>query len=148
MDRSAFWLLIGDVDRGLLRSGDAEVAVEPLVEALAGHSEADIRDFEDLLSQCLHDIDGRIYAEQAGESGRSGDGFLYARCYVVACGKAHYEKVLADPEKMPKSLDEWCEPLLYTAQRAWAAATGRDEEEWDHVAPTSYETGSNGANWR
>ena len=83
----------------------------------------------------LYDIDGESYADNAGESGQSGDGFLYARCYVVGCGKALYEEVKADPGKMPKSLDEWCEALLYTSQRAWAVVTGRDEEEWDHSSP-------------
>jgi Protein of unknown function (DUF4240) len=147
MDQSAFWRLIGKIDRAALRDGDDEGAVEPLVEALAGCGEADIREFENLLSQCLYDIDGQAYADQAGQSGQSGDGFLYARCYVVAKGRKHYDAVRADPTKMPKSLDEWCESLLYVAPQAWAAATGNDEEAWDHDTPVSYETGSNKANW-
>jgi hypothetical protein len=118
-----------------------------LVEALAEYGEAEIKQFEDILAQCLHDIDGRAYADQAGVSGQSSDGFLYARCYVVARGKKHYDSVKADPTRMPKSLDEWCESLLFVAQQAWAAATGEDEESWDHHAPVSYETGSVKANW-
>lgn len=147
MDQTAFWKLIAKIDRSALRDGDEEGAVEPLVEALAECDEADIRAFENHLTQCLYDIDGQTYADQAGESGRSGDGFLYARCYVVAKGKKHYDALKADPSQMPKSLDEWCEPLLYVAQRAWASATGNNEEAWDHAAPVSYETGSNKANW-
>ena len=147
MDQAAFWRLIDKIDRDALRDGDEEGAVEPLIEALAEHPESDIRDFENILAQCLFDIDGEVYADEAGESGQSADGFLYARCYVVARGKKHYDLVKADPSKMPKSLDEWCEALLYVAQQAWAAATGNDEEAWDHDAPVSYETGSNKANW-
>ena len=147
MDQSTFWLLIGKIDRDALRDGDEEGALEPLVEALAEYGEAEIKEFENILAQCLYDIDGRAYADQAGESGRSGDGFLYAACYVVARGKKHYDSVKADPAKMPKSLDEWCEPLLSVAQQAWAAATGNDEESWDHNAPVNYETGSNKVNW-
>ena len=147
MDQSEFWRLIGKIDRSALRDGDDDGAVEPLIEALAEYPEPEIKEFESILAQCLYDIDGENYADQAGESGQSGDGFLYARCYVVARGKKHYDAVKADPAKMPKSLDEWCESLLYVAQRAWAAATGEDEESWDHDAPVSYETGCNKANW-
>jgi hypothetical protein len=132
-----FWSLIGKIDRDALRDGDEEGAVEPLVEALAEHGEEEMKKFENILAQTLHDIDGRAFADQAGESGRSADGFLYARCYVVARGKGHYDSVKADPTRMPKSLEEWCESLLYVAQQAWTAATGEDEESWDHHAPVS-----------
>jgi hypothetical protein len=147
MDESAFWRLIGKTDRGALRDGDEVGAVEPLVEALAEYDEAEIKEFENILAQCLYDIDDPAYADEAGESGRSGDGFLYARCYVVAMGKKHYDSVKADPARMPKSLDEWCKSLLYVPQKAWAAATGGEPESWDHVPLVSYETGINKANW-
>lgn len=147
MDQSDFWRLIAKIDRAALRDGDDDEAVEPLIEALAGQSESEIREFENILAQCLYDIDGRVYADEAGESGESGDGFLYARCYVVAKGRKHYESVKAAPSKMPKSLDEWCESLLYAAQHAWSIATGNGEETWDYHAPVSYETGSNAAQW-
>jgi hypothetical protein len=147
MDQTKFWALIGKIDRSALRSGDEDGAVEPLIEALAKHSEEDILEFENILAQSLYDIDGRVYADAAGESGGSVDGFLYARCYVVANGKKYYEAVRADPTKMPKTLDEWCEPLLSVAQTAWAAATGKDEESWVSDTPVSYETGSNEPGW-
>jgi hypothetical protein len=147
MDQTAFWRLIGRIDRGAFRDGDEEGAVEPLVESLAECSEADIKEFENILAQCLYDLDGQAYADQAGESGQSDDGFLYSRCYVVARGQKHYDAVKADPTKMPKSLDNWCESLLFVAQHAWASATGKEEDAWDHHAPVCYETGSNKANW-
>jgi len=147
MNQSEFWRLIGKIDLGALCDGDEEGAVKPLGEALAECSEGEIHEFENILAQCLYDIDGEVYADEAEESGQSGDGFLYARCFVVAKGKQHYDAVKADPTKMPKSLDEWCESLLYVSQRAWAVATGEDEESWDHQSPVSYETGSNSANW-
>ena len=147
MDQSEFWRLIGEIDRDALGDGDDEGAVEPLVEALTQHADTGIKEFENILAQCLYDLDGQAYADQAGDSGQSDDAFLYARCYVVASGKKQYDSVKADPTKMPKSLDEWCESLLYVAQQAWAVTTGRDEESWDHHAPVSYETGSNKANW-
>jgi len=48
---------------------------------------------------------------------------------------------------MPTSIDEWCEPLLYAARRAWAESTGNDMDSWTHEGPLSYETGSNQAKW-
>lgn len=81
--------------------------------------------FEDVLTECLYDLDGEAYADAAGESGKSRDRFLYARCYVVAAGEKFYEKVEDNPSKMPTSIDEWCEPLLYAACRAWAEALRR-----------------------
>jgi len=62
----------------------------------------------------------------------------------VGAGKEHYHRVLAMPSLMPKSLDEWLEPLLFVAANAYEEATG---EEWDHVTPVSWETGSNKAGW-
>jgi hypothetical protein len=147
MDQPTFWNLIGGIDQATLLRGDDEAAVEPLIEALAEFDESEIKSFQDTLAQCLYDLDGRAYADQAGESGKSDDGFLYARCYVVARGEKFYNGVKADPSRMPGSLDQSCESLLYAAQQAWAAATGRDEEAWDHLTPVSYETGSNKANW-
>ena len=150
MDQSTFWRLIDLIDNGALQAGDEEAAVAPVIEALAKYTEADIQGFQDILAQCLYDIDGQAFADQAGKSGQSGDGFLYARCYVVAKGKKHYEAVKMNPMEMPESLDEWCESLLYVAQHAWAAATGKDGDAWSgwsYHAPVSYETGSNKANW-
>jgi hypothetical protein len=46
---------------------------------------------------------------------------------------------------MPKSVDEWLEPLLYVAQIAFESRSAR---EWDYNARFDYETGSNAAQWR
>ena len=142
MDESVFWKLIAEIDREALREDDEETAVEPLVAALAKTSEAEIKAFEDILAQRLYDLDGPAWAD--GDSGQSGDGFLYVRCYVVAMGKKFYDSVQADPKKTPK--DAWCESLLAITRQAWAAL-GNDEDAWDYQSPVNYETGSNKANW-
>jgi len=147
MDRATFWRLIDTIDRVALRSGDEDGAVQPLIEVLEAYGEKELQEFENLLTECLYDIDSEAHADAAGESGKSGDGFLYARCYVVASGETYYQGVLRDPATMPKSIEEWCEPLLYVARRAWAASTSNDEESWEHEGPLSYETGSNAAKW-
>jgi hypothetical protein len=142
-----FWRYISAIDRGALRVGDEEGAVRPLQAALEKLPAKDLEAFEDLLARKLHDLDGEVFAKNAGDSGRSDDGFLYARCYVVASGREHYEEVRSDPRKMPKSMEQWCEALLFAHVRAWAEATGRDESEWDHVPCVSYESFSNKGLW-
>jgi Protein of unknown function (DUF4240) len=147
MDRARFWSLITLIDRSALGDGDEEAAIAPLTDALAKLPEAEIAGFAEQLAQVLYDLDGEAFANHAGESGGSGDGFLYARCFVVARGEQHYQRVLADPTAMPQSLDDWCESLLYVPRHAWARVTGGAAEDWDHETSVSYETGSNTAKW-
>ena len=148
MTENEFWSLISEVNVAALHSGAEDDAVQPLIEKLATVQPNEIEEFEDCLSRHLYLLDGQVYADSAGKSGKSGDGFLYARCFVVASGKAFFEGVLADPAKFPSSIDEWCEPLLYVAQRAWSEVTGKPEEYWDYIASVSYETGSNKEKWK
>ena len=131
------------VDRDVLLD-DEEEAVEPLVNALAKVSPEDIGGFAEVLAQRLYALDGRKYADEAGESKGSDDAFLYARCFVVAQGESYYRSVLADPTRMPKSLQQWCEPLLEVASIAHEGATGEPREFETSV---SYETGSHRAQW-
>lgn len=148
MTREDFWTHIEQIDRDALNDGDEDAAIAPLEGRLSKLSPAELEDFEDHLSQCLFAIDGRAYAKESGESGGSDDAFLYARCFVVAQGRQHYDAVLKDPSRMPKTLDGWCEALLYPHRRAWANTTGIDESEWSYDASVSYETGSNEQLWR
>jgi len=147
MDETAFWNLIAHIDVAALESGDEEGAVVPLQQVLEGLTENELDAFDELLAQQLYNIDGKMYADNAGESAGSDDGFLYARCYVVARGRDYYERVKQDPRQMPKTLDQWCESLLYPHRNAWANLTGRDVSESPFTASVSYETGSNRALW-
>jgi hypothetical protein len=143
MDEQVFWKWIGLIDPETVEEDEYE-AVEPLIAALAKSSVAEIEAFEEHLAQKLYALDGRRYADQAGESSNSDDGFLYARCFVVAQGEAHYRRVLADPTRMPKSSTEWCEALIAIGSTALQRATGGAGEIETTV---SYETGSNRAQW-
>ncbi len=147
MSNDEFWKLITLVGIEAFNEGDEESAVETLTEALANKNEKEIEEFEEILSQYLYKLDGKNWCDESGESSDSGDGFLYARCYVVARGKNFYEAVLKNPSLMPKSADEWAESLLSVAAGAWAEATGNDEDDFDLFASVSYETGSNDAQW-
>ncbi|MDR3158481.1 MAG: DUF4240 domain-containing protein [Zoogloeaceae bacterium] len=147
MDIDNFWRLTENIDQGALGSGDEALAVAPLIAALAKLSCKKIRAYEERLCQLLYNLDGENFAAHAGESGESDDGFLYARCHVVAKGRDNYQMVLSNPENMPRTLDQWCEPLLTVAAEAWAQKTGHSPEDWDFAASVCYETGSNLAQW-
>jgi hypothetical protein len=148
MNEIEFWNLISLIDVAALDDGDEDAAIEPLEQALMGKSENELFEFEERLSQQLYAIDGLVFADNGGESGGSDDGFLYARCYVVAKGQAFYSAVKADPTKMPKSSDQWCETLLSPHRNAWAALTGGDPDDWPFSASVSYETASNPMLWK
>ena len=147
MNREEFWKLISLVDIPALDSGDENAALVPLERALASEDETNLESFEEHLSQCLYSLDGAVYAENAGESRGSDDAFLYARCYVVAKGQAHYEAVLGKPELMPKTLEHWCEALLYCHHNAWANLKEGAASDWTFDASVSYESGSNEELW-
>ena len=93
-----FWNIIKNIDNSkldLLEEDDyPEELMEPLILALSKLDEKNIKGFEEKLSEFLYALDGEIYANNAGESGESGDGFLYARCWIVAKGKKYYEPII------------------------------------------------------
>lgn len=144
MTEGDFWELIETIDDEALFDGDEDAAVEPLIEALTELKPKKIQAFQEHLAKALYRLDGQAWAEHAGDSGGSSDGFLYVRCFVVACGREIYEEVLAEPAKMSEYADEWCEGLLSAAEEAWLERTG---EEWEFETTVSYETGSNEEQW-
>ena len=147
MTEDEFWTLIDHVDVDALRGGDDKSAAEPLIQALAPLGSDIIYQFEEQLAQVLYRLDGERFADNAGRSGQSGDGFLYARCFVVGCGREEFQAVLANPENMPTSLDDWFEPLLFAGENAWALSTGSDPEDFNCTTSVCYETGSNESQW-
>ena len=147
MTQEEFWNLIGLIDLGALEQQDEEAAVSLLVIALANMSTPDIENFYSYLSHALYEIDGEIYADNAGDSGGSDDAFLYARCYVVARGEEFYNSVKNDPSQMPQDIEQWCESLLYVAPKAWGQISGSEPNEWEFSPEVSFETGRNISQW-
>ncbi len=141
-----FWKLLETIDSTALDSGegDADDALAPLIDAISKLKVTEIESFEEHLARVLFTLDGKAYADNCG---KSDDGFLYARCFVVGMGKQFYERVVANPSDMPKSSDQWLEPLLSVASQGWAKVTGNYEEDWDHKSTVSYQTGSNSDQW-
>lgn len=144
MNETDFWQLISKIDADALRSGDEDAAIEPLTATLQELDPTALMEFQELLAQSLYKLDGKIYADNAGESGTSDDGFLYCRCFVVGCGRETFLATLANPALMPKSLDEWFEPLLSCAGEIFCDVSDDDSGIETSV---SYETGSNKSQW-
>jgi uncharacterized protein DUF4240 len=133
--------------------GDDDKVVEPAVKALAAMPEAEIAAFQNTLTAKLFALDGRAWARESGELIWWGeddfltvDGFLYARCVVVANGQEYFDAVLSDPSQMPKDVE--FESLLLVAPTAYERKTGRSGDEVRDLSDVSYETFSNSEAWQ
>ena len=148
MDEATFWSLIDRFDWSKEEDDDI---IEPTVVALALLPDSQIQGFQQVLARRLYALDGRAWARESGEliwfgdpDRLSVDGFLYARCLVVANGREFYDAVVADPTTMPKDAD--FEAILMLAADAYDRKTGLVWEELDDT-DVSYETFSNAAGW-
>ena len=146
MEEAFFWAIVDLLD---WRTRDESTVVAPAIEALSGFPETDIFRFHDILNEKLHLLDGQRFAEQLGSNcyapgkGFSVDGFLYARCCVVANGRAFFESVLLNPANMPKEFT--FESLLYLPAMAWRLKTGLSE--YPYYPEVWAETFSNSEGW-
>jgi hypothetical protein len=134
-----FWALIALLGQPGANNEEAREGLERLISALAKRTRTDIKRFEETLAYKLFLLDTEAHAQA---SDNSDDGFLYARCAVVASGPAHYQSVLADPAAT--RWDREFEDLLAVAPSAYERKTG---EDFDYVTGCSYETGSNPTGW-
>ena len=147
MGEDAFWRIIGLLDWG--HEGEDERVTQPAVHELSRMSKRDIGQFEEALAYKLYLLDTGEHARNIGECSYrseedffSADGFLYARCAVVANGKEVYEAALDDPTRMLKDLE--FEALLALAPTAYERKTG---DSFDYETGCSYETFSNRKGW-
>lgn len=127
LSHERFWEIIDLLDWEKESNDDA--VLEPAIAQLSEGSVRHIFEFADILSEKLHALDQKSFAQNIGEDAWqpdkyfSVDYFLYARCCVVANGKAIFEKVLNDPTQMPKDIT--FEGLLYLASMAYERKMGR-----------------------
>lgn len=147
MSSEQFWQIISSIDVTALEQGNEDQAVLPLQRKLEMLSESELASYAEHLSQNLYLLDGEQFAQYAGESGNSDDGFLYVRCWVVANGKSYFDEVINEPVRMSSAADQWCESLLYAHRFAWSKLTGKDDSDWPFEASVSYESGSNEVLW-
>ena len=147
MTDAVFWALIAMLNWDA--SGNDEAVIAPVVEELSQMSVEEIQRFDDKLASKLFALDTRAHAMEIGEgSYREGehfsvDGFLYARCVVVANGREVFDAVIADPGSFPEDLE--FESILYIAAAAYEKKTG---EDYTYSPTPSYETYSNQNGWR
>lgn len=143
MDETHFWRIIEQLD--WQQEGDDEAVLAPAIAALSRFPETAIRAFADIQAKLLYQLDGKSYADAyaPGDNYFSADGFLYARCAVVANGRETYYNILEHPEEMPQDIG--FESLLSLPELAWQLCTGK--EEWDHLPAYNYETGFNEEGW-
>lgn len=130
------------------REGDDEAVLKPVREYLAGQDDEKIFLFDDQMAELLYGLDTRALADDCrkAEAQMSDDSFLYSRCVALINGPVYYDKVRRGKEKRLWEME--FEALLYLPQRAWALKHRRDEEEYPHISPLSYETGSNREGWK
>ena len=129
------------------KEGDDDGVLRPVTEYLARQEDEKIFLFDDQMTELLYRLDTRAFADacQKVDPMMSDDTFLYSRCVALINGPVYYDKVLRGKEKSLWELE--FEALLYLPQRAWALKHHRDEGEYPHIPPLSYETGSNREGW-
>ena len=146
LNNNRFWQIIDLLD---WTQTDDDLIIEPSVAYLASLSVRSILEFADLLSEKLYMLDGKVYAENTGEASWfpntffSADNFLYARCCAVANGREFYEKVLSQPELMPKDLT--FESLLYISLTAYERKL---HKKYNYVPTYPIETFSHKETWQ
>lgn len=138
MDEELFWELIDLIN---WESKDPFEATKPIEIELSQQSDQGIYLFQDILAHKLTLLDGPAYFEAAPGSS---DSFLYARCCVVANGKAFYEKVLNDPKEFPNGLYFTLEAMLYVADNAYEL---KHDKELNRVPAYNYESFFNEEAW-
>jgi hypothetical protein len=148
MPEEEFWPIIELLD--WQRQGNDEEVLAPAIKALAAKTKPQIRAFAERFAFLLYQLDTKAHASHIGQYSYdpktnyvSADGFLYARCVVIANGPSFYAQVLNDPTAMPKDLE--FESLLTLAPAAYEMKTG---EEFDYSTGCSFETFSNPLGWQ
>ena len=141
---SDFWAMIDFIDWSKKSATDK---LDAVVKKLSARPVSHIYIFADKLSEKLYFLDTKqhanVYAADEPDHFISVDDFLYARCAVVAEGRAYYEKVLNDPLLMPNSIT--FEALLNVADDAYELKMG---EEFNYQPSYNYETRSNKQGWQ
>ncbi|MEM6320688.1 MAG: DUF4240 domain-containing protein, partial [Bacteroidota bacterium] len=141
MTEATFWEIIHTL--AWEKMGDNKAVLKPAIEQLALYPKTAITVFHDILSEKLYLLDRKIFANNSSiEKNISADLFLYARCFVVASGKALYYQILNNATLFPK--DVFFDDLLNLPEYAWTLKTG---EAFTHLPKYMYETGFNSSGW-
>lgn len=128
--------------------GNDERVLLPVIEYLSSKEDKDIFEFDDLMSELLYSLDTKKLAKQCQKANgfMSDDSFLYSRCVALINGAEYYARARAGKCKEMWRME--FEALLYIPHSAWAIKHQKDESEYPHIPPVSYETGSNIDGWK
>ena len=159
LDEEKFWTLVEDTwrsaapevadkrpgvvedpsdDLDAVESALSSRVLPALREAFEKLSRDELIAMDRVLERKLYDIDRQEIQEHTDGSD---DGFLYARGWIVAVGKAYYSAVNADPSKAIMDMEE--ERMTYLPAEVFRKKFGEE------IPPSgiSRETGSNKAGW-
>jgi hypothetical protein len=160
MTLDQFWNIIETAWEGhpkLLAKRDKAIAADdtPAMVKLADDIEDTILDdYQDQLYELerdelisfIHNLEERLYNIDRSEIQKatdcSDDGFIYARCFIVAMGKKYYDIVDNDPSKA--AMDAEAEGFGFTA---YSVYDDRFDEQFKRNSKHSIESGSNKAGW-
>ncbi len=142
----SFWAVMELCD--WKKEGDDNQVLKPVLEHLSKQEDSVIFEFDDAMAELLYALDTKKLAEQCRKTDpfMSDDTFLYSRCVALVNGPEYYERVKRGKEKNLWSME--FESLLYVSKRAWALRHQSSEEQYPHISPLSYETGSNEDGWK
>ena len=128
--------------------GDDAAVLKPVIVALSKREDSDIFCFHDQMAELLYGLDSRALAEQCrkAEPYMSGDSFLYSRCVALINGPEYYEEAKKGKKKEIWNME--FESLIYIPERAWAKKHQAVCEDYPHIPPVSFETGSNKEGWK
>jgi len=96
-----------------------EEVIPALRESLGRLTQEDLATFDSILERKLYDIDREEIQEITDGSD---DGFLYARGFIVACGKGYYDAVNLKPSIAVPDLD--CEDICYLPNHVYSEKFG------------------------
>jgi len=101
MTEEEFWQLIEKIDRDELAKGNNDAALAPLLTELAGRSMIYKKNFYQHLGKVSARIwDNKDFFEKTGIT-KKGNSHQNIIAYIIAQGKAYYERVLADFARIP-----------------------------------------------
>ncbi len=128
--------------------GDDDKVLKPVIEHLASKGDKTIFEFDDMMTELLYSLDTKKLADECkkAEPYMCDDSFLYSRCVALINGPDYYERVKNGIEVSLWKME--FESLLYVPQRAWALKHNAAEDDYPHIPPLSYETGSNTDGWK
>jgi hypothetical protein len=151
-EAARFWALIetawertgsAEARRALLDGEFDHALLDRFIDALRSLStdltSAELTALDRVAERALYEIDR---ADIQAVTDGSDDGFLYARGFIVAMGREHYDAVRADPEVAVP--DAECEELCYFFAHLHDKLYGGFPETGSDI---SRETASNPAGW-